>query len=321
MHNFGSLDRQTVTLAVIADQGIEAEVISYGAALRALRIATPRGPVEVTLGYDDLDGYVTGKGYVGAIVGRYANRIGGARFTLDGKAHELAANEGENQLHGGPEGFSHRNWRMEAASAGKLTLALTSPDGDMGFPGRLDATVNYEIVAPMTLRITIEATADRPTPANLVSHAYFNLDGGGDARDHILALGANRFVEVDAGLIPTGALRDVTGTPFDFRTPRTLRSGGVDYDLNYCLDRAGPGLVHGATLTGGRSGITMEVWTSEPGIQLYDGEFLTGRFAPHAGLCLECQRWPDSPNQPRFPTVTVPAGGTKVQAMEWRFTA
>jgi aldose 1-epimerase len=319
MREFGTARGESVLLAPIAGPGIRAEVITYGAILRSLAVETPGGPVPVTLGYDEIDAYVGGKGYVGAIVGRFANRIGGSRFALDGNSFTLAANEGPNQLHGGPDGFARRNWRLIQATSDRVRLGLTSPDGDMGFPGRLDVQVTYEVTAPLTLRITVEATTDRSTPANFASHAYFNLDGAGDVRDHRVSLAASRVVAVDEALIPTGALPDVADTPFDFRTSKTLRDGGIHYDVNYCLDRVGPGLVHGASLRGARSGIDMDVWTTEPGIQLYDGKFLSGRLDAHAGLCLECQRFPDSPNQPTFPDAILRPGDTLRQITELRF--
>lgn len=321
MRLFGTVNGEPVHRVPIAGAGIAAEVITYGAALRALAVETAAGPVHVALGYEDLASYVSGAGYVGAIVGRYANRIGGARFSLDGEAYRLAANEGPNQLHGGPEGFSRRVWRLAEAATDRVALELVSPDGDMGFPGRLHARVTYAVPAPMTLRITAEATADRPTPANIVSHAYYNLDGGGDVRDHVLAIDASRIVAVDAALIPTGETPDVAGTAYDFRAPRRLRHGGIHYDVNYCLDRTQAGLVRGAVLRGARSGVAMEVWTTEPGIQLYDGRGLGAPFGAHGGLCLECQLYPDSPNRPGFPDAILRPGGRLTQVVELRFSA
>jgi aldose 1-epimerase len=317
---FGAVRGEPVTEATIGATGIAASIISFGAILRDLTIETASGPVAVTLGYADVGSYETGQGYVGAIAGRYANRIGGARFTLDGETHRLTPNEGENQLHGGPQGFSHRIWRLVEATPDRVTLDLVSPDGDMGFPGEVTAHVTYETPAPMTLRITTEATTSKATPLNLVSHAYFNLDGGGDILGHRLTMAADRIVAVDDALIPTGAMPEVRGTPFDFRKPRLIGDGGIHYDINYALDRQGPGLVQGAILQGQRSGIRMEVWTTEPGIQLYDGKHLGAPFGTYGGLCLECQRFPDAPNQPHFPGAILRPGEHSRQMTELRFT-
>lgn len=317
--HFGDVRGAEVVEAAIAASGIRAKVISYGAILRDLVIDTPNGPVRVVLGYDRLEDYLTRRGYVGAIVGRYGNRIAAARFRLDGKAYALEPNEGPNQLHGGPDGFSSRVWRLVEADAARVVFDLVSPDGDMGFPGRLVARVIYETPAPLTLRITTEAVCDQPTPVNIISHAYYNLDGGGDVRDHQLQIAAHRVTATDAALIPTGVWADVAGTAFDFRTRRRVGAGGIRYDINYALDHAGGGLFQGAELRAGRSGLAMELWTSEPGIQFYDGAGLGAPFGPHGGLCLEAQRFPDAPNHPAFPPAILRPGETSRQVVELRF--
>ncbi|MBL0930345.1 MAG: galactose mutarotase [Alphaproteobacteria bacterium] len=319
MENFGTVGGTPVHKLALRGPGVAAEILTYGATLRALHVDTPRGTVNVALGHEDLAGYLAEKGYVGAIVGRYANRIGGSQFTLDGTVHRVVPNEGDNQLHGGPGGFSTRVWRIVSATSTRVELALTSPDGEMGYPGTLEAMAIYEIPAPGTLRITTQATADKPTPANIVSHAYYNLDGGGDVRDHELHIAAGRIVAVDKALIPTGDTPSVTDTPFDFRKSKRLRDGGVHYDVNFCLDRAGEGLFLGAVLKGAKSGLAMEVHTSEPGIQLYDGKFLAAPFAAHGGLCLECQLYPDAPNRPSFPDAILRPGKRLTQIVELRF--
>jgi aldose 1-epimerase len=319
MENFGTAGGTPVHKLALRGAGVAAEILTYGATLRALHVDTPRGTVNVALGHADFAGYLAEKGYVGAIVGRYANRIGGAQFALDGVVHRVVPNEGANQLHGGPGGFSTRVWRVVSASPARVELGLTSPDGEMGYPGTLEATAIYEIPAPGVLRITTQATADKPTPANIVSHAYYNLDGGGDVRDHGLQIAASRIVAVDKALIPTGEMTDVSGTPFDFRKSKRLRDGGVHYDVNYCLDRAGDGLFLGAVLKGAKSGVTMAVHTSEPGIQLYDGKFLGAPFGAHGGLCLECQLYPDAPNRPNFPEAILRPGKRLAQIVELRF--
>lgn len=321
MENFGTVGVTPVHKLAMRGPGVAAEILTYGATLRALHVDTPRGAVNVALGHEDLAGYLAENGYVGAIVGRYANRIGGSAFTLDGTVHRVVPNEGANQLHGGPGGFSTRVWRVVSASPARIELGLTSPDGEMGYPGTLEATAIYEIPSPGTLRITTQAIADKPTPANIVSHAYYNLDGGGDVRDHGLQIAASRIVAVDKALIPTGETPDVSGTAFDFREPKRLRDGGVHYDVNYCLDRTGDGLFLGAVLKGAKSGLAMEVHTSEPGIQLYDGKFLAPPFAAHGGLCLECQLYPDTPNRPNFPDAILRPGQRLTQIVELRFKA
>lgn len=319
MEEFGTAGGAPVHKLAMRGPGVAAEILTYGATLRALHVDTPRGAVNVALGHAELASYLAEKGYVGAIVGRYANRIGGSQFTLDGTVHRLVPNEGANQLHGGPGGFSTRVWRVVSASPARVELALISPNGEMGYPGTLAATAIYEIPAPATLRITTQATADQPTPANIVSHAYYNLDGGGDVREHMLQIAAHRIVAVDKALIPTGEMPAVADTPFDFRLPKRLRDSGAHFDVNFCLDRAGDGLFLGAVLTGAKSGLAMEVHTSEPGIQLYDGKFLGAPFGAHGGLCLECQLYPDAPNRPNFPGAILRPGGRLTQIVELRF--
>jgi aldose 1-epimerase len=321
MEDFGTANGEAVHALDLVGQGIRANVLTFGATLRSLTIDTPKGPISVALGHDDIAGYLAETGYVGAIVGRYANRISGSTFAIDGERYRVTPNEGPNQLHGGSGGFSKRVWRVVSKSSAQVTLGLTSPDGEMGYPGTMEVTARYEIPAPKTLRIVTQATTNRPTPANVVSHAYYNLDGGGDVRDHKLQIAASRIVAVDKDLIPTGPTPVVAGTQFDFRTPKRLLDGGIHYDVNFCLDRADDALFRGAVLEGARSGLSMEVWTSEPGIQLYDGKFLAGPFAAHSGLCLECQLFPDGPNRPEFPDTILRPGKRLTQVVELRFSA
>jgi len=270
-------------------------------------------PANVVLGHDTLDEYLRDSRYLGAIVGRYANRIAYARFTLDGTTYRLTANQGPHHLHGGRRGFDKVVWRATPfrtdATAG-IVLTHTSPDGDEGYPGTLDARVTYTLTDRQALVVDYLATTDRPTAVNLTQHSYFNLAGAGDILGHLLQIDADAITPVDEGLIPTGAMAPVGGTPFDFRSPtpvgarlgaddEQLRRGG-GYDHNFVVNRTGPGLVHAARLADPVSGRTLDVHTTEPGLQLYAGA--------RAGLCLETQHYPDSPNQPGFPSVILRPG-------------
>jgi len=304
--------------------GLQADIMPRGATLHALRVPDAAGRA------DDLllgAGPDTGRGFFGVTVGRFANRIAGARFVLDGQAHDLLANDGAHCLHGGPQGFDLRDWQVTAQDTRSVTLALSSPDGDQGFPGRLEASVTYALAASDgagRLEIAFEARSDRPTPVSLTNHAFFNFGGhvADSARlrgieDHVLAVAASRYLPVDAEGIPTGPPQPVEGTPFDFRRPRrigeALRSGHPQllarrgYDHCLCLD--GKGFRQAAVLVDPGTGRRMALWTDQPGLQLYSGNFLDGRTAGKGGtayrmgdaVCLEPGAWPDSPNRPDFP--------------------
>ena len=347
VERFGRLgddDILEITLATRA--GAEARIITWGAVLRDLVVPGPRGPQRVILGLNSVEDYVAYSPYFGAIVGRYANRIEGARFRLDGKLHRLVPNENRNQLHGGPAGFGRRVWTLIDHSDASATLALVSNDGDMGYPGRLVATCTYALREPATLRIALEATCDRTTPVNLTTHAYYNLDGGPTILDHALMIAGDYVTPTDRALIPTGAIEPVAGTPFDFRKPRPIgppeQNDGVLYDINFVLRRNAPhrphayplrgteaDLAHAATLSSKASGLTLEVWSTEPGLQFYGGHLLDmpvpglggahyGRFG---GLALEPQRFPDGPNQPHFPPCVLEPGLVSRQINELRFRA
>lgn len=274
----------------------------------------------------------------GATCGRFANRIAGARFELDGAVHRLAANEPPNQLHGGPRGFHHALWRAERCVDG-VRFHHHSPDGDQGFPGALDAVAEYRLVAPSTLAIRYLATTSRPTHVNLVSHGYFNLSGvpGSSIEGHQLEIAAARYLPIDARALPLGAPRPVAGTPFDFRTPRRVGDAidaddpqiraGDGYNHNFVLDR--PGIAHrAALLRDPASGQTLAVHTDQPGLQFYSGNALDGSFAPapgapgfgrRSGLCLEAQHWPDSPNRPGYPSTRLDPGETYRSETQLRF--
>lgn len=324
--------------------GMAARVGTHGARLLSLRVPDRAGaPVEVVLGYDRLEDWAEDDGFMGATIGRCANRIARGRFELDGQTFYVPINKPPNALHGGPRGFDKAVWRAEPA-AGGAALALThvSPDGDQGFPGTLRARVRYALTGDGALSLDYEAETDRPTVVNLTNHAYFNLAGGGDVLDHLLTVAADSFTPVDAALIPTGELRAVAGTPFDFRVParigarvdepgdEQLRIAG-GYDHNFVLQPPPPdhALRFAARLEEPTRGLSMEVWTTEPGVQFYSGNFLDGSrrgrggvaLGHRSGLCLETQHFPDSPNRPEFPSVLLRPGETFRSSTLYRFAA
>jgi aldose 1-epimerase len=323
------------------DRGTRARVISYGAILTSLELADrDGGRANVVLGCASLADYVDDTRHFGAIVGRYANRIAGGRFTLDGAAYQLERNQPPNALHGGSRGFDKAVWRAESArDAARLVLRHVSADGEASYPGTLDVTVAYTLTPDDALRLDYEATTDRPTIVNLTNHSYFNLrgEGAGDVLGHELALMADAFTPVDATLIPTGELRNVAGTPFDFRAPTAigaqLRDGdeqilrGRGYDHNFVLRGAPGALRPAARLSEPASGRVIEVETTEPGVQLYTGNFLdassrgtSGRpYRQSDGLCLETQHFPDSPNHPHFPSTVLRPGEVFRSTTIWRF--
>lgn len=332
VNRFGTVDETDILeIAIASGAGADARIITWGAVLRDLVVAGPRGPQRVVLGLNSVEDYVAHSPYFGAIVGRYANRIAGARFDLDGEAHQLVPNENGNQLHGGPEGFGTRPWSLVEVTASSATLALVSPDGDMGYPGRLVAVCTYAFVGPATLRIVLEATCDRATPVNLTTHSYYNLDGGPDILGHRLTLAADHVTPTDQSLIPTGEIRSVAGTPHDFRHPRLIGDpadrGGVLYDTNFVLRHAVGTLAPAAILSSNASGIAMELWTTEPGVQFYDGHLIDLAvpgldgipYRRFGGLCLEPQRFPDGPNEPHFPPCILRPGVVSRQVSELRF--
>ncbi|HMQ33231.1 MAG TPA: aldose epimerase family protein [Chloroflexaceae bacterium] len=310
--------------------GVEAEILTFGGTLRALRAPGRDGrTADIVLGFDDLGPYLGPHPYFGSLVGRYANRIKAGRFSLGGATYSLAVNNGPNHLHGGPGGFHHVHWQaqpLEAPDGPSLTLAYSSPDGEEGYPGQLSVVVSYTLTDTNDLRIDYEARADRETVLNLTNHAYFNLAGEGTILGHELQLAASRFLPIDDSSIPLGELRPVAGTPFDFRQPAQLgpRLGTDDeqlrlvqgFDHCFVLDK-GPGeLAFAARLSDPESGRTMEVYTTQPGVQLYTGNYLDGsitgkggrRYGRHSALCLETQHFPDSPNQPQFPSTVLRPG-------------
>ncbi|MFJ5773168.1 aldose epimerase family protein [Streptomyces sp. NPDC093094] len=287
--------------------GVRVRVLSYGGIVQSVETPDREGRhADVVLGFADLEGYLEHPGpYLGALVGRYANRIAGGRFPLDGVTYALEQNDAPNSLHGGGRGFDKRVWDMTPVGHG-VRLSRVSPYGEEGFPGRLEVSATYTLEPSGGLRIAYEAVTDAPTVVNLTNHSYFNLAGSGHAGGHELRLAASRLTPVDAGLIPTGELRDVTGTRFDFRTARKI---GPGYDHNFVLDKgvtAEP--VEVAELHDPSSGRVLTVATTEPGLQLYTAEHLSGPFAPGDGVALETQHFPDSPNRPEFPRTVLRPG-------------
>lgn len=335
IERFGSIGGRDVLQATLAGpDGTEMRVLTWGAVVRDLVVPARQGPQPVVLGLNSVEDYVAHSPYFGAIVGRYANRIGQARFTLDGETFRLDANEGRNQLHGGSHGFGTRLWTIVDHQPCRLTLALVSEDGDMGYPGRLIATCTYSLLAPSTVQISLEATCDRPTPVNLTTHGYLNLDGSPDISSHHLMIRADYVTPTAPDLIPTGEIRRVENTDYDFTSLRPIGAAQLmqhrtTYDINYVLKDGDDELTHAATLASLKSGLSMELWTTEPGVQFYDGHLLNipvpglrgAHYGPHAGLCLEPQRFPDGPNKAHFPACILEPGTVSRQMSELRFAS
>ena len=334
---FGTLpDGRAVELYTLTNaHGVEVRAMTYGAIITVIRTPDRAGHLDdIVLGFDSLAGYLGSSPYFGALVGRYANRIAKGKFTLDGRTYTLATNNGPNHLHGGNKGFDKRLWTAEQgqdATSPSVTFRYTSPDGEEGYPGTVQAQVTYTLTPNDELVIDYQATTDKATPINLSQHSYFNLNGGGRGTilDHVLQLDASSFTPVDSTLIPTGQIAKVEGTPFDFRkaTPIGARIEQSDvqlvrghgYDHNWVLDRGGrAGQVHAARLTAPSTGRTLDITTDQPGIQFYSGNFLDGTvtgkggvaYPRRSGLCLETQHYPDSPNHPNFPSTILKPGET-----------
>jgi len=347
---WGTLDDGTVVslYTLKSPAGMEAAVTDYGGTVVSLLVPGPAGDrTDVVLGFSDLESYVRRSPYFGAIIGRYGNRIANGRFTLDGKVFTLACNNSPGgrpcHLHGGVKGFDKRVWDAEPLqehNRAGVRLTYCSKDGEEGYPGNLRVTVTYWVYTRNSrLRIEYEAATDAATPVNLTHHSYFNLQGQGSPSilGHELRINAQAFTPVDSGLIPLGEIRPVAGTPFDFRAPHTIGERiddpseqlacGEGYDHNFVLDRRGPGLARAAVVRDPESGRRMEVWTTEPGLQFYSGNFLDGSlrgkggavYLHRSGFCLETQHFPDSPNQPGFPDTVLRPGETYRSVTEYRF--
>mgnify|MGYP001822507841 CR=1 FL=1 len=340
---FGTLPSGEPVLAysLANSTGMRVTVLDYGGVVQSVWAPDRHGEVaDVVLGFDELAEYPLKSQYFGAIAGRCANRIARGRFSLDGHPHALATNDGVNHLHGGVQGFDKRVWNGEPRGATSVALTHTSPDGDQGYPGEVTAMVTYTLTDDNALRIDYRATATEPTIVNLTNHSYFNLSGAGNGTvvDHVRSVAADRFTPTDATNIPTGELRPVAGTPFDFRQAKTIGQDidrddeqlrfGFGYDHNYVLkDRRDGVLADGvARVVSPTSGRVLEVSTTEPGLQVYSGNHLTGmqgkggrRYPPRGAFCLEAQTFPDAPNQPHFPSAVLRPGGVYEQTTVYRF--
>ncbi len=329
-------------------KGMEAKIMSYGGIVTTLKVPDKTGQFgDVVLGFDNLDSYTKDSytkacPYFGALIGRYGNRIGHAQFTLGGNIYTLPANNGENTLHGGPKGFDKVVWTakpLPTAHGPALILTYVSKGGEEGFPGNLAVTATYSVTENNELKLEFSAKTDTKTVCNLTHHSYFNLRGSGDILGHIVYINADRFTPVDAGLIPTGELRPVRGTPFDFSSPHAIGerinqtndvqiTRGNGYDHNWVLNKQGNELSLAAEVYEPTSGRLLEVWTTQPAMQFYTGNFLDGTLTGKGGqvyqfrnaFCLEPQHYPDSPNHPDFPSTELDAGQTYQQTFVYKFS-
>jgi aldose 1-epimerase len=342
--DFGKKEGTPVELYVLTNgKGMKVKVTSYGGIVTELHAPDKSGKLaDVVLGFDGLDDYVKDNPFFGCITGRYANRIAGGKFTLGGKEYTLEKNNGPNHLHGGLKGFDKVVWKAEPVRGEEpaVRMRYLSKDGEEGYPGNLSVTVTYTLTEDNALRIDYRATTDKATPVNLTNHSYFNLAGhdAGDVLDHVMMIAADKYTPVDKDLIPTGKIDPVRGTPLDFTAPtpigkridqlKSVPGGG--YDHNYVLRDAedkGPRLA--ARVTEPKSGRVMEVLTTEPGVQLYTGNFLDGKvkgkggaaYKKHAGFCLETQHFPDSVHHKNFPSVILEPGKTFTSTTIYRFSA
>jgi aldose 1-epimerase len=325
--------------------GMVAKIINYGATVVTLSAPDKNGKfADVVLGYDNLDGYVKGTTFFGAIVGRYGNRIAKGKFTLDGKEYKLATNNGPNHLHGGVIGFNKVVWNaepIENPASPALKLTYVSKDGEEGYPGTVTLKVTYTLTSDNQLKIDYEGTTDKTTILNPTNHSYFNLSGDPSKTilDHILMIDADNTTPVNRGLIPTGVLADVTNTPMDFRTPKVIGKDidakfeqiqfGGGYDHNWVLNKHKEAVPKIVSVYEPVSGRFLEVFSDQPGVQFYSGNFLDGtvpgkngiKYQKRSGLCLEAQKFPDSPNEPKFPSTTLKPGETYKQTTIYKFSA
>lgn len=326
-------------------KGMEARIATYGGIVTYMTAPDRQGAfTDVVLGFDDVESYIKQQSpYFGALIGRYGNRVAKAKFTLNGQTYKLAANNGPNTLHGGKVGFDKVVWKVaksEVTPQGpQLTLTHVSPDGDEGFPGKLEVTAVYTLTEDNALQLDYAATTDKDTVVNLTQHSYFNLRGKGDVLGHLVQINAGRFTPVDETLIPTGELKDVTGTPFDFRKPTAIGvrieetdqqlKFGKGYDHNWVIDKPEGELAVMATVEEPETGRVLEVSSTEPSLQFYTGNFLDGSQVGKGGtvyqfrnaFCMEPQHYPDSPNQSKFPSVVLKPGQTYKNTIVYRFSA
>ena len=336
-----AVDEYTLTNA----KGMVVKIITLGGIITSVEVPDRSGKLaNVVLGFDNLAGYEGPHPYFGALIGRYGNRIGNAGFTLDGQPYALAVNDGTNNLHGGLKGFDKQVWSgkaIEGDAGVGVELSYLSPDGEEGYPGNLSVTVTYSLTEDNGIQINYSASTDKNTVVNLTNHSYFNLagNGAGTVYDQIVQINADRYTPVNGSLIPTGELAPVAGTPFDFRTPKVIKGGlrsshpqvvyGRGYDHNFVLNRqSSSGLEMAARVYDPSSGRAIEVWTTEPAMQFYTGNFIDstlvgssgGIYRQGDGLCLETQHYPDSPNQPDFPTTTLKPDETYHSTTVYKFT-
>jgi aldose 1-epimerase len=330
---FGTLaSGETVRRMKLSGGGLTASILSFGAIIQDLRIDGHDAPL--VLGYERLEDYLANINYFGAVAGRNANRLRDGRFSIDGREYRVDGPPEAQGLHGGALTYARRDWSVVETAPDRVVLALRDPDGMMGFPGTLDVRCAYEVSGQGVFSVEFTATTDRPTLCNPTQHVYFNLDDGGASPilDHVLEIDADAYLPTDSTLIPTGEIRPVAGTPHDLRAPRRIafeHAGGqlLRYDSNFCLARQRRPLTRAARATGARSGVGMEVWTTEPGLQFYAGHYilpsdagLGGRaYAPFSGFCLEAQVWPDAPNHDDFPQAVLRPGEIYRQRTEFRF--
>jgi aldose 1-epimerase len=317
--------------------GLVAKITNYGTIITELHVPDRQGkPADVVLGFDNLGQYLKGHPYFGCTVGRVANRIAGGKFTLNGKTHHLAINNGPNHLHGGIKGFDKMAWKAEPQADAAVKFTYTSPDGEEGYPGKLDVTVVMTVTEANELRIDYSAVTDKPTPVNLTNHSYFNLYGEGDILGHELTLAADYYTPSDVALIPTGEIKAVKGTPLDFTKSRpigacisSVANEEAGYDHNYVINNGGKSLVLAARVHEPRTGREMEVHTTQPGAQFYTANYLSGSltgkrgvvYRRQNGFCLETQHFPDSVNKPNFRSTILRPGETYRQTVVYKFTA
>jgi len=335
------LDGKKVDLFTLKNaNGMVVQITNYGGRVVALWTPDKNGNFnDIVIGYETLNGYLNSHEiYYGALIGRYGNRIAKGKFTLNGKEYTLAKNNGENHLHGGVKGFNNVVWDAKQIDGQTLELTYLSPDMEEGYPGNLHVKVQYKLTDDNVLKIQYWATTDKPTPINLTNHAYFNLNGvgSGDILKEILQINADNYTPVDSGLITTGAISPVEGTPLDFRKPTAVGARinndfeqlkfGKGYDFNWVLNKSNSGLNYAAKVVDPSSGRTLEVYTNEPGLQVYTGNFLDGSdkgkgkvFTHRSAICLETQHFPDSPNHPNFPSTILNPGKEYYSICEYKF--
>ena len=326
------------------DNGMIVRIMTYGGIIQSIKVPDKNGQMgDVALGYDTLDGYLTNSPYFGALIGRYGNRIAKGHFTLDGQEYSIFTNNPPNTLHGGRIGFDKKVWTVEKAQIGKhgpeLVLTYTSPDGEEGYPGTLQVTATYVLLAKEnTLRLRFKATTDKDTVVNLTAHSYFNLAGEGTVFDHVVYIDADKFTPVDSTLIPTGEIAPVDGTPFDFRKPTAigarinddneqLKFGG-GYDHNFVVNHPMDKLALDARVTDPKTGRIFEIWSTSPGMQFYSGNFLDGTITGKGGVvyvhrgafAMEPGHYPDSPNHPNFPSTVLHPGETYHNTIVYKFS-